>query len=258
MKKAKSTSKIFLLADVDDNLIATGRTSDIPGAKPAAWDNKGEVCGFLTPKQQTMLDWFRSGCEVVPTTARSTDAMRRFKLPFRRYAITAFGGTVLGANGQPLAKWRNHVEAPAAAAQPVLAELLALVKREASAACIDVRSVVLNDFGIDMFLSVKHNKRNLDELAVLHKLLVAAAPDGWTVHINGNFVAVYPPYLGKEKAARWFIDNVVPKGAVTIGMGDSLTDAGFMGECDYIFMPNRTQNSRAFLELIEKSIKGGK
>jgi len=252
MKHAKP---IFLLADVDDNLIDSGRTPKVPGAKPVAWDGKGEVCGFLTPKQQVMLDWFRAGCEVVPTTARSTDAMRRFKLPFRRYAITAFGGTVLGANGQPLRGWRQHVEAPAAAAQPVLAELLALVKKEAAAASIDARCVLLNDYGIDMFLSVKHNSRNLEELAVLHAVLAAAVADGWTVHKNGNFVAVYPPYLGKEKAARWFIDNIVPKGAVTIGMGDSLTDAPFMGECDYIFMPNRTQNSRAFLELISK---GGK
>ncbi len=246
----KSNRQIFLLADVDDNLIATGRKSDVPGAKPIAWDNKGEVCGFLTPKQKVMLDWFQAGCEVVPTTARSTDAMRRFRLPFRRYAITAFGGTVLGANGQPLVKWRHFVEAPAAAAKPVLAGLLQMVQTEAQAAGIDVRATVLSDYGIDMFLSVKHNQRNLDELAALHKVVLSAAPADYTVHLNGNFLAVYPPHIGKEKAARWFIDNIVPKGAVTIGMGDSLTDAPFMAECDYIFMPNRTQNARAFIDLI--------
>ena len=245
-----SNRQIYLLADVDDNLIATGRKSDVPGAKPVAYDNKGEVCGFLTPKQKVMLDWFQAGCEVVPTTARSTDAMRRFRLPFRRYAITAFGGTVLGANGQPLAKWRNFVEAPAAAAKPVLAGLLTLVQTQANAAGIDVRATVLQDYGIDMFLSVKHNQRNLEELAFLHKVVLGAVPADYTVHLNGNFLAVYPPHIGKEKAARWFIDNIVPKGAVTIGMGDSLTDAPFMAECDYIFMPNRTQNARAFIVMI--------
>lgn len=254
----KSNRQIFLLADVDDNLIATGRKSDVPGAKPVAWDNKGEVCGFLTPKQKVMLDWFQAGCEVVPTTARSTDAMRRFRLPFRRYAITAFGGTVLGANGQPLVKWRNFVEAPAAAAKPVLAGLLTLVTTEAKAAGIDVRANVLSDYGIDMFLSVKHNQRNLEELAVLHKVVLGAVPGDYTVHLNGNFLAVYPPHIGKEKAARWFIDNIVPKDAVTIGMGDSLTDAPFMAECDYIFMPNRTQNSRAFIDMIRGNSGGHK
>jgi hypothetical protein len=246
----KRSKKIFLLADVDDNLIAASRKSTVDGAKPVAWDNKGEVCGFLTPKQQVMLDWFQAGCEVVPTTARSTDAMRRFRLPFRRYAITSFGGTVLGANGQPLSKWRSFVEAPAAAAQPILAGLATLVTTEAKAAGMDVRVNVLQDYGIDMFLSVKHNQKNLDELAVLHAVVVKAVPAGWTVHLNGNFLAVYPPHIGKEKAARWFIDNIVPKGAVTIGMGDSLTDAPFMAECDYIFMPNGTQNSRAFIDMI--------
>ena len=245
-----SNRQIYLLPDFDDYLIATGRKSDVPGAKPVAYDNKGEVCGFLTPKQKVMLDWFQAGCEVVPTTARSTDAMRRFRLPFRRYAITAFGGTVLGANGQPLAKWRNFVEAPAAAAKPVLAGLLTLVQTQANAAGIDVRATVLQDYGIDMFLSVKHNQRNLEELAFLHKVVLGAVPADYTVHLNGNFLAVYPPHIGKEKAARWFIDNIVPKGAVTIGMGDSLTDAPFMAECDYIFMPNRTQNARAFIDMI--------
>ncbi len=123
---------------------------------------------------------------------------------------------------------------------------------------IDARCVLLNDYGIDMFLSVKHNSRNLEELSALHAVLVEAVEAGWTVHKNGNFVAVYPPYLGKEKAARWFIDNVVPKGAVTIGMGDSLTDAAFMGECDYVLFPKRTQNSRAFLEGIKAMANGGK
>lgn len=250
MKKSK---QIFLLADVDGNLIDTGRETTVPGAKPVAWDNKGEVCGFLTPKQKVMLDWFQAGCEVVPTTARSTDAMRRFRLPFRRYAITAFGGTVLGANSQPLAKWRSFVEAPAAAAQPILAGLLTLVNTEAKAAGIDVRATVLQDYGIDMFLSVKHNKRDEKELAAIHALVLQAVPAGWTVHLNGNFLAVYPPHIGKEKAVRWFIDNIVPKGAITIGMGDSLTDAPFMAECDYIFMPNGTQNSRAFIELITRT-----
>ncbi len=254
----KNSKRIYLLADVDDNLIATGRKSTVAGAKPVAWDNKGEVCGFLTPKQAVMLDWFRAGCEVIPTTARSTDAMRRFKLPFRRYAITAFGGTVLGANGQPLAKWRNFVEAPAAQAQPILAGLHTLVTTEAKAAGIDVRCNVLQDYGIDMFLSVKHNQREKkDELAVLHAVVLKAVPADWTVHLNGNFLAVYPPHIGKEKAVRWFIDNIVPKDATTIGMGDSLTDAPFMAECDYIVMPNGTQNSRAFIEMIS-GVNGGR
>jgi len=249
----KTSKRIFLLADVDDNLIATGRTTAVEGAVPIAWDNKGEVCGFLTPKQQLMLDWFHAGCEVVPTTARSTDAYKRFKLPFRRYAITAFGGTVIGANGRALTSWRKHVESPALQAKPILAALAAFVRAAAKSAGIDVRVSVLNDMGIDMFLSVKHNKRNLEELGSLHKLVLAEAPAEWTVHLNGNFLAVYPPYLGKEKAARWFIDNIVPKGAVTVGMGDSLTDLPFMRECDYSFMPNGTQNSRALFELL----KGG-
>ncbi len=244
--------RIFLFADIDDNLITSSRTAPLDSAQPIAWDNKGAVCGFLTPKQQMMLDWFKAGCEVVPTTARSTDAYRRFHLPMRRYAITAFGGTILGASGQSLASWRKAVEQAAASTTPVLTALHALVSEAATGDGIDARSAVVSEDGIDMFLSVKHNQRNQEELAFLHRLVAAAAPVGWSAHLNGNFLAVYPPHLGKEKAVRWFIDNIVPEGSVTIGMGDSLTDLPFMHLCDYILMPNGTQNSRALLALFSR------
>ncbi len=246
----KSSKQIFLLADIDDNLIDNARTPSVADSQPIAWDNQGEVCGFLTPKQAAMLDWFRAGCEVVPTTARSSDSYMRLALPDTRYAITAFGGTILSEGGQPLVAWQQHMTQLAAPAKPILEALHALVLKGASADRFDVRAVVVNEYGVDMFLSVKHNRRNLEELGILQRIVSSAAPKGWTVHLNGNFLAVYPPYLGKEKAARWFIDNIVPAGAVTIGMGDSLTDIGFMSLCDYMLMPNNTQNAGAFLNLI--------
>ncbi|MBX9952516.1 MAG: hypothetical protein K2Y39_25305 [Candidatus Obscuribacterales bacterium] len=242
--------QIFLLADIDDNLIESGRTPSIAGAKPIAWDNKGEVCSFLTPKQSAMLDWFRAGCEIVPTTARSTNAFLKLGLPHTRHGITAFGGTILTPSGQPLVAWQQHMAQSAAHAKPILEALHALVLKGASADPFDVRCQIVNEHGVDMFLSVKHNLRNLEELGILRRIVASAAPKDWTVHLNGNFLAVYPPYLGKEKAARWFIDNIVPSGSVTIGMGDSLTDIGFMSLCDYMLMPNNTQNARAFLDLI--------
>lgn len=250
----RTTKQIYLFADIDDNLIENGRTSTVAGAKPFAWDSNGNVCGYLTPRQEMMLDWFRAGCEVVPTTARSTDAYRRMRLPTKRYAITAFGGTVLGANQKPLSSWRKFVQAPAGKAKPVLEALHRLVAEAARSNGIDARAVILEDDGIDMFLSVKHNQRNRDELAHLHLLLKAAAPEGWTVHLNGNFLAAYPPFLGKEKAVLWFIDNILPESAVTIGMGDSLTDLPFMLHCNYILMPNGTQNSRALLSLLTQGV----
>lgn len=242
--------KIFLLADVDDNLIASARRPPVEGAVPVAWDNRGEVVGYLTPVQKAMLEWFQMGCEVVPTTARSSAAYRRFKLPFRRYGITAFGGTVLGASGRPLKSWQRHIEKDAANARPILSALAESVSRQSKAAGIDVRVSVLNDYGIDMFLSVKHNARNLAELGTVSLFVKQAVPPGWTVHLNGNFLAAYPPFLGKEKAVRWFIDNIVPEGAVVIGMGDSLTDVPFMSLCDYAMMPTASQSFRAFIEAL--------
>lgn len=250
-KSPERSGRIFLFADIDDNLITSARQEPEPNATPVAWDNHGSVCGFLTAKQGLLLDWLTDGVELVPTTARSTDAFKRFRMPIpRRYSITAFGGTIHGASGKPLSSWHSLMRDGLVSALPVLASLKETVALEAGATDIDVRINVVADYGIELFLSVKHNRRNLDELAHLAGLVRSHAPQDWTVHLNGNFLAAYPPYLGKEKAAAWFIERFVPEGAVTIGMGDSLTDVPFMELCDYAMVPTKSQNMTAFLNAI--------
>ena len=250
MRKPNKTKGIWLLADVDDNLITTRRSEPEPGSIPAAWDADGEVCGYLTPKQQLMLDWLQSGCEVVPNTARSSEAWLLMKLPFRRYAITAFGGTILGANRKPLKRWHNHIRNEARFTSGDLRHLCTEITQAARNGGIDARIRVLSEYGIDMFLSVKHNQRNLEELGKLANCLRSWVPQGWTVHLNGNFLAAYPAHMGKEKATKWFIENVVPEGAVTIGMGDSHTDVPFMAACGYAFMPTNAQNFKGLLDAV--------
>jgi hypothetical protein len=71
---------IWVLADVDDNLITTVRTAPGPDAVECSWDKEGRVCGFLTPKQEALFGLLQAGANVVPVTARST--VERVALPF--------------------------------------------------------------------------------------------------------------------------------------------------------------------------------
>jgi predicted mannosyl-3-phosphoglycerate phosphatase (HAD superfamily) len=122
----------------------------------------------------------------------------------------------------------------------------------AQALSMNVRVTVVESEGLAQFISIKHNDKNQDELATLAGAVRALVPDGWALHHNANAIMVMPPWLGKDKAVEWFIANVVPAGAVTIGMGDSLSDLPFMDLCDYVLMPRKAQNWKALLEALSR------
>ena len=251
MATASARRRIFLIADVDDNIIDTTRTVAQPTGTPVAWDESGNPRGFLTPKQDVLLGWLQSGCEVVPNTGRSLAELRAVKLPFRRYSITCFGGTICGAAGRPLRRWRQQViRGGADTASPLLPQLAEVMRGEAKRSIIDLDVRVIPDCGIDMFLAIRHKQRNLDELAYMRRQLLEAAPSDWAVYLNGNFLVAVPPSIGKKQATAWFIENVVPKNAVVIGSGDSASDVPFISICDYAMMPVGSQSFESMVQAV--------
>jgi hydroxymethylpyrimidine pyrophosphatase-like HAD family hydrolase len=242
--------EVWVLADVDDNLISTVRTEPEPGAKPCSFDKEGRVCGFLTRKQEAMMDLLSAGARVVPCTARSY--IGRLELPALagNYAILANGGTILGPDGNRLRSWFDYMEPLSVSDSPVMHELARLGKAAGRERGFNVRSKVVSSKDLDLYVSIKHNDKNVEELAQLAALLRSSVPDGWALHHNGNAIFLMPNWLGKDKAVEWFIANVVPQGAVTIGMGDSLSDLSFMNLCDYALMPRKSQNWTALVEAL--------
>lgn len=236
---------IWVFSDLDDSLITTQRLRPEKGARIVASDGKGPVA-YLTKRQREFLKLLIARTELVPTTARSLEPYLEMKFPRTKYAVTTMGGLVL-VNGKPDERWLELVEPQARLTSEALRELLAHVEETVAREGIDARGRVTADAGMDMFLSIKHNARNREELNRLKDVVVEHLPDGFHTHQNGNFVAAMPPWLGKDRAVAWLLANVVPEGALTIGLGDSDSDLPFMKLCHFACMPTQSQ---AFSTLI--------
>lgn len=247
-----TADNIWAFADVDDMLISTVRQSPVDGSQPAAVDDKGAVCGWLTPKQSRFLEMFRGQVNIVLTTARTSKGVSQLSLPIKGYAIVSFGGVIRQPDGSVEPRFRALMAAQCVQSRPVLNELLELIQASCKARNINARARVASDDGLDLFLSVKHNERNVEELQVLREVLEKRLPSGWRLHHNGNFLAAMPPFLGKEIAVQWFMNNIAGKDILTIGMGDSLTDLPFMELCDFAVMPTQSQS---FSTLQKKSVE---
>lgn len=242
--------RVIALVDLDDTLFQTIRKCP-PGIAhdaltPLAFATNGEPLGFASPRQMGFLEWLSEGAHVVPVTARSLDALRRVRIPFAA-AVCAHGGVVLGEDGVPDPDWAARITAAAAAEAPTLERLAAAVRAEGP----DLAVRVLTEGDTPLYVLVKHP--GVDEAALNGAVdrVLPDVPPGWTVHRNGNNIALMPPYLGKRAAVEYLLPGLREKfpDASVLGFGDSVTDAPFMALCDYAMMPTGSQLAAATLRL---------
>lgn len=209
----------------------------------------GSPLSYATPRQLSLLQWLSETTWLVPVTARSRDALMRVRIGFTA-AICAHGGVIIGEDGEVDAEWRAYAEAQSAALQPELERLRDLILAEAERRGVALRVRVLAEEELGLYVLAKHEET--DE-AALHRAVDAmleAVPAGWTVHRNGNNVALMPPWLGKQHAVTALLPKLRARhpDAPVIGIGDSVTDAPYMALCDFAMMPRGSQLARAALE----------
>lgn len=230
----------LFFVDLDDCLFQTPRkNADLSGGI-ASYARDGAPLSHFSAKQRQLVDWILATTEAIPTTARNRDAFERVDIAFSSYAICSFGGLVLTPERAPEPSWQAHIAAASRAAGSELERLLAGVWDDAKAKGIDIRARVIVDDGNALYLSVKHNQENAAELALLVPALKAAVPAGWYLHVNDNNLACLPPFLGKEHAVN-HVRGLIGPDRLALGIGDSLTDAGFLRACDVTAMPSASQ-----------------
>ncbi len=237
--------QVLAFVDLDDTCFQTERKCP-PGATlhPAAFARDGSALSFQTPGQKRLLEWLMADAQVIPVTGRNTEALRRTSLCFQDHAITSFGGVILTPDGTPHLGWYDHIVARVAHERETFETALSIIHDRAQSMRADVRCTAVRDQGLQLYLSIKHNQK--EKAPELRRLLIALGsddrfPSHWRAHLNGNNLAILPPFFGKENAVKFVLDEVAPKGTVTLGFADSLSDAPYLALCDYALIPTRSQ-----------------
>ena len=241
--------RALVLADLDDTLFQTRRkVAHVPQEDLAVLSRlaDGRPSGYATPVQRALLALLE-GATLVPVTARSRGALGRTTV-MARPAVCANGGCILDAAGEPDREWHALLGERAARAGAGVAETFALV--DAACAGLDVRRWVVAEEDLSLYVVVKDNAGEGRALeALVDGPLAHALPEGWRVHLNGNNLALSPPWLGKRDAVAHLLPRLVGQRSdvPVIGLGDSLSDAGFMDLCHYALAPTGSQLWRALV-----------
>ena len=243
--------RAIAFVDLDDTLFQTIRKCppDVPhdALTAVGFAKDGAALSYATPRQMAFIAWLTETTVFVPVTARGLDALRRVRIPFAA-AVCAHGGVVLGDDGEPDAAWALHVADQAAAHAPMLAAIAEAVTHSAATLRTPLSVRILSEGPIGLYVLVKHPNAIDAELNAVVDAMLGVVPVGWTIHRNGNNVAIMPPYLGKAHAVAHILPGLRARypDAPTLGIGDSLTDAPYMALCDFAMTPTGSQLATAF------------
>ncbi len=235
--------KPYIFVDLDDTLFQTNRRI-VPSDnfKIATIDKSGQPLSFMNPKQQRFVAWMGQTGHLIPVTARSVEALSRVKLNFHHGAVCSHGGTVLNADGSVDQVWHQQVETVLQPYQKLLVELTDLLLK-AAASHGSIRTWVVEENGLGLYAVAKQNQPD----ALFLRQLISALPDEYRsqfyMHSNGNNLAIIPHAISKASAVRYMLDHKLSdlENSFLLGFGDSLSDLGFMAECDWFGMPKSSQ-----------------
>lgn len=241
--------KPLFFVDLDDSLFQT-LLKDGTASIPAAVDREGNALSFMTERQQALFEWICASSEqVVPITGRNKDALDRVTLPvFYRLAVTSHGGAIW-IDGKLDAEWASQMAAGAERESAALDHLLREAQALPERLGLNVRATIVSDGQRPLYLSVKHNAKDAAETKAAWVALEPHLPEGWHGHLNAHNCAALPPHVSKAHAAQFVIEHRVDSApAFVLGLGDSLSDLGFMGLADLALTPPRSQIFRAAKE----------
>ena len=247
----------FLFTDLDDSLFQS-REKCPAGAllQPAAFLKDGAPISFSTPRQRAFLTLMQGGMTVIPATARNLNAFRRVDIAFDSYAILNYGGVILLPDGTADAGWLDLMRAEMVAVLSGLQEIMAIMDGYAQSCGFEARTRLIEDFDIPFYVVMKDPQKRSARLAQIDREAVApwiaASGKDFSVHRNGNNLAVLPQALNKARAVQHLCERLKREHGeiLTFGLGDSKSDARFMAACDYAIVPSGSQLARLTVEAL--------
>jgi hydroxymethylpyrimidine pyrophosphatase-like HAD family hydrolase len=234
--RKETTMHTVFLVDLDDCLI----TQRVTGEKARLVEppDNGRPASFQTRKQQLLLDRLRQQAVVIPTTGRSASAFRHIQLGFHSHAICSFGGTILTVDNRFEPGWRKVMQEQIKKHRRTFRDVYRSIEVDT-----EYNPQVISDGGLTLYIRLRHSDQTANEqtLSDAAAELNGRLPEGWRLFRNGIHCCVQPPYIGKEKAVRWYLEHRAPNAELVIGLGDSFTDAAFLGVCDLALLPTDSQ-----------------
>lgn len=246
----------FLFLDLDDTVFQTRRKcATLEQATPAAYSLSGEPSSYYLPKQKTLLALLHEQWRIIPTTARTQAAYTRVDLgvPCNDGVILNHGATILEANGQEDVQWRAHLEPQLDAVQVLFGELKQAIEDYAEQHNIDLLVRIIHEDGLDFYVEVRHQQALYTELQAVLVQCVQPLLQEFTdfqAYLNSNSLTILPRSVNKSHAVHYRITALKQQygDILTMGMGDSLSDAPFIAQCDYAMIPQGAQLHQQLVE----------
>lgn len=250
---------LVVFTDLDDTLFSSMRKQpEQTTLQPQAYLRDGSPISFSSPRQRSLQQWLRHGARVIPVTARNLDAYRRVQLRFDSYAVLSHGGCVLTPDGSVDTHWAAQVQALLEQAAPALQQLLDRLQHATAATAPQWQLRMIEQDQQALYVLVKHAQG--DALAVQQLAAQVVRPwlqqqRGFVLHVNANNLAVIPPGIGKLPALRHVRARLQAElgDFMSVGMGDSLTDADFMLDCDFALLPTTSQLGGALRQWLQEA-----
>ncbi|WP_303713906.1 sucrose-6-phosphate hydrolase [Brevundimonas naejangsanensis] len=228
-----------IFTDLDDTLFQTARKCPTGSEGLAIMSTlvDGSASGYATRSQQNFLSWIKTN-RVIPVTARSTAVLSRVNIS-QAPAVTSNGGCIIDNKSEVDLDWHRRLVNLASNTEAVKAVYLALTRDLSE----NFRHWIVSESDLDLYVVVKSNVQEDLILVDLADQLEHRLPKGWRRHINGNNLAFLPPWLNKRDAVSYLMKHIRSQSpeAPIIGIGDSLSDVGFMDLCDFAMTPTQSQ-----------------
>lgn len=240
--------KPILLTDLDDTLFQTARKMHESAPRvPAALGLDGLPVSYMDPVQDVFVRWALEHMEVVPVTARSVDVFKRVQIPFRGFAVCTHGAVILDTAGESDRAWQQHMDQALSPYQDNLAAHLDQLMQLGETLQLSLRGWAVEAGAMNAYIVIKSNDSRDDDL---QQLIAAYTPslDGFYVHRNGNNLALLPEVVSKRAAVAALLERLDGHpGRPVLGLGDSLSDFGFMQLCHWWGAPARSQLTEKML-----------
>lgn len=235
-----------VFTDIDETLVRSAwRHAPAPDWEEAAVDKFGQPVSWQNSADRAFFQWLASAERVVAVTGRSIGAYQRVRLPFRGPAIVHHGAVVLTADGARDDGYRQTVERPLGASSAVLSDAASRLMTSdfVTQGRLRVTTHLLDNLHVEVCAKRTDSAEGLvadfiDEIHAEWRKL-----PGVRVHRNGNNLALLPGAVDKAVAVRWAQQALSREiGAfISVGAGDSDSDASFLAECDYVVLPRQSQ-----------------